>query len=200
LTFTRSIVIEGDLVPWKDERIPNSIRKIVDFAIQSSAYKPFKGSTVGHFAIKLSDTEFLTSVRKSNFNDLDKNGMVYVKTDGPDTVLAYGAKPSVGGQSQRIIFKDHEGMDCVVHFHCPLKENHPDDIRIVSQREVECGSHECGRNTSDNLKEFGNLKCVMLDNHGPNIVFNREIDPQEVISFIDRNFDLDKKTGGYNLI
>ena len=199
LTFTRSTVIEGDLVSWKDERIPDSIRKIVDFAIQSSAYKPFKGSTVGHFAIKLSDTEFLTSIRKSNFNDLDKNGMVYVKTDGPDTVLAYGAKPSVGGQSQRIIFKDHEGMDCVVHFHCPLKENHPDDIRIVSQREVECGSHECGRNTSDNLKEFGNLKCVMLDNHGPNIVFNRNIDPQEVISFIDRNFDLDKKTGGYNL-
>ena len=82
---------------------------------------------------------------KSNFNDLDKNGMVYVKTDGPDTVLAYGAKPSVGGQSQRIIFNDHIGMDCVVHFHCPLKSNHVDDIPIVSQREVECGSHQCGK-------------------------------------------------------
>lgn len=39
----------------------------------------------------------------------------------------------------------------------------------------------------------------MLDNHGPNIVFNRNVDPQEVINFIERNFDLTKKTGGYNL-
>ena len=200
LTFTRSTVIEGKPVSWNDDRIPNSIRTVVNYAINNTAYKPFNGATVGHFAIKLSDTEFLTSIRKSNFNDLDKNGMVYVKTDGPDTVLAYGAKPSVGGQSQRIIFNDHIGMDCVVHFHCPLKQDHVDDIPIVSQREVECGSHQCGKNTSDNLKSIGNLKCVMLDNHGPNIVFNNTIDPVEVIDFIERNFDLDKKTGGYNLI
>lgn len=199
LTFTRSTVIEGSAVSWQDSRIPESLRKIVMYAVNNKAYKPFNGATVGHFAIKLSDTEFLTSIRKSNFNDLEKNGMVYVKTDGPDTVLAYGAKPSVGGQSQRIIFKDHKGMDCVVHFHCPLKKDCVDDIPIASQREVECGSHECGKNTSDNLKQFGNLKCVMLDNHGPNIVFNKNIDPSEVIEFIERNFDLNEKTGGYNL-
>jgi hypothetical protein len=29
--------------------------------------------------------------------------------------------------------------------------------------------------------------------------FNRDIYPQEVIDFIERNFDLSKKTGGYNL-
>lgn len=202
LTFTQSTVVDGKPVNWNDERIPNSIRTVVNYCINGNAYKPFNGSTVGHFAIKLSDNEFLTSIRKSNFNDLDKIGMVYVKTDGPDTVLAYGAKPSVGGQSQRIVFRNHENMDCIVHFHSPLRPNHPCAIPIVSQREVECGSHQCGKNTSDNLKEFtlfGGLKAVMLDNHGPNIVFNRNIDPQKVIDFIDFNFDLTKKTGGYNL-
>jgi len=202
LTFTQSTVVDGKPVDWNDERIPNSIRTVVNYCINGNAYKPFNGSTVGHFAIKLSDNEFLTSIRKSNFNDLDKIGMVYVKTDGPDTVLAYGAKPSVGGQSQRIVFRNHENMDCIVHFHSPLRPNHPCAIPVVSQREVECGSHQCGKNTSDNLKEFtlfGGLKAVMLDNHGPNIVFNRNIDPQKVIDFIDFNFDLTKKTGGYNL-
>jgi hypothetical protein len=199
LTFTQSTVIASDTVKWSDERIPDSIRKVVDHCIESNAYKPFKNSTVGHFAIKLSDTEFLTSIRKSNFNDLDKIGMVYVKTDGPDTVLAYGAKPSVGGQSQRIVFREHEGMDCIVHFHSPLKENPRDEIPVVSQREVECGSHQCGQNTSTNLKDFGFCKVVMLDQHGPNIVFNRDTDPSIIIDFITANFDLNEKTGGYNI-
>lgn len=199
LTFTQSTVIDGKPVSWVDTRIPNSIRTVVNYCIEKNAYKPFNNSTVGHFAIKLSDTEFLTSIRKSNFNDLDKIGMVYVKTDGPDTVLAYGAKPSVGGQSQRIVFKNHIGFDCIVHFHSPLKDNHRDNIPIVSQRAVECGSTQCGRNTSDGLEQFGNLKAVMLDKHGPNIVFNQNIDPQEVINFIDANFALDQKTGGYNI-
>jgi hypothetical protein len=199
LTFTQSTVVAGEPVSWTDPRIPDSIRTVVNYCIKGNAYKVFNGSTVGHFAVKLSDNEFLTSIRKSNFNDLDKNGMVYVKTDGPDTVIAYGAKPSVGGQSQRIVFRNHEGMDCIVHFHSPLKDNHVDNIPVVSQREVECGSHQCGKNTSDNLKQFGNLKAVMLKHHGPNIVFNRNINPNEVIDFIERNFDLTQKTGGYNL-
>lgn len=202
LTFTQSTVVEGKPVNWNDERIPASLRTVVDYCIKGNAYKPFHDSTVGHFAIKLSDTEFLTSIRRSNFNKLAETGMVYVKTDGPDTVLAYGAKPSVGGQSQRIVFREHPGMDCIVHFHSPLKENHRDNIPVKSQREVECGSHQCGKQTSDGLKEFGqfgNLKAVYLDQHGPNIVFNKNIDPQEVINFIESNFDLSKKTGGYNL-
>lgn len=196
LSFTRSTVVAGDAVPWTDSRVPNSLRAVVDHCIKGEAYKPFNGATVGHFACKLSEIEFLTSIRKSNFKDLDKNGLVYVKTDGPDTVLAYGSRPSVGGQSQRIIFNDHPEADCVVHFHCPLRGRH-DDIPVVSQREVECGSHECGNNTSKGLRQFGNLKCVMLDNHGPNIVFSKNIDPQEVINFISKNFDLSLKTGGY---
>lgn len=198
LTFTQSTVVDGSPVPWNDSRVPESLRTIVNHCIHGNAYKPFHNSTAGHFAVKLSDNEFLTSIRKSNFNNLEKNGLVYVKTSGPDTVIAYGAKPSVGGQSQRIVFNDHPGYDCIVHFHSPLKPNHRDKIKSVSQREVECGSHQCGKNTSNGLIEFfGPIKCVMLDNHGPNIVFNKNIDPNVVIDFIDANFDLSLKSGGY---
>ncbi|RDJ35562.1 MAG: hypothetical protein DWQ19_12155 [Crenarchaeota archaeon] len=65
----------------------------------------------------------------------------------------------------------------------------------MSQREFECGSHECGNNTSKGLQQFGNLYAVYLDQHGPNIVFNSAIDPNEVIKFIEENFDLSQKTG-----
>lgn len=195
LTFTRSTVVKGEAVPWESELIPDSLRKVVNYCIAKHAYKPFNGSTAGHFAMKLNDTTFLTSIRKTNFNSLNEIGLVQIVTDGPDTVLAYGAKPSVGGQSQRIVFKDHPDYNCIVHFHCPIK---PDSqVPTVSQREFECGSHECGNNTSKGLKQFGNLSAVYLDQHGPNIVFHSGIDPNEVIRFIEENFDLSQKTGGF---
>lgn len=197
LTFTQSTVIQGESVPWESDLIPSSLREVVNYCIAQGAYKPFRGSTAGHFAVKLSDTEFLTSKRKTDFNNLPSLGLVRIKTDGPDTVLAYGAKPSVGGQSQRIVFKDHPDCDCIVHFHCPMKPGK--QIPSRSQREFECGSHQCGQNTSNGLQKFGNLYAVYLDQHGPNIVFNKNINPQEVISFIEENFDLSAKTGGYNL-
>lgn len=213
LTFTRSTVVAGESVPWSSHEVPESLRKVVEHLIAKSAYKPFRGATVGHFAAKLSDNEFLTSKRKTNFNNLDKLGLVRIKTDGPDSVLAYGSKPSVGGQSQRIVFAEHPEYDCIVHAHVPMKPcggcNRNDwacacnrtlgnsTIPIVSQREFECGSHQCGQNTSTGLQKFGNLSAVMLDQHGPNIVFNSKINPQEVIDFIDANFDLSEKTGGH---
>lgn len=197
LTFTRSTIVNGTAIPWNSELIPSSLRKVINYCIEKGAYKPFRGATVGHFAVKLDDNTFLTSIRKSNFNDIEKNGLVKIKTDGPDNVFAYGHKPSVGGQSQRIIFADHKDKEynCIVHFHCPIKEGSL--VPIVSQREYECGSHECGKNTSNGLKQFGNLSAVYLDNHGPNIVFNKNINPEEVQKFIDDNFDLSSKTGGY---
>lgn len=195
LTFTRSTVVAGDPVAWNDARIPTSLRTVVDYCIKNNAYKPFRGSTVGHFAVKLDETTFLTSRRKTNFNDLNKLGLVLVKTDGPDSIIAYGSRPSVGGQSQRIVFSDHPGYDCIVHFHCPKNES--SDVPSVSQREFECGSHECGKNTSNGLKKFGNLKAVFLDEHGPNIIFHHSIDPNEVIAFICKHFKLESKTGGY---
>lgn len=193
-TFTRSTVNDGNTVPWDSALVPASLRTVVNHCIMRGAYKPFRGSTVGHFACKISDTVFLTSIRKSNFNNLDKTGLVRVISSGPDSVVAYGAKPSVGGQSQRIIFAEHPEYDCIVHFHSPRKSGSL--VPVASQWQHECGSHQCGQNTSRGLKKFGNLSAVFLDEHGPNIVFNRNIDPQEVIDFIEANFYLDEKTGG----
>lgn len=195
LTFTKSTVIDGQPIDWESEEVPDTLRTVVDWCVQQGAYKPFNGVTVGHFACKVNEETFLTSIRRSNFNKIYETGLVKVKTDGPDSVMAYGAKPSVGGQSQRIVFHEHTDYDCIVHFHCPIKLN--SEVPIASQREFECGSHECGQNTSSNLKRFGNLSAVYLENHGPNIVFNRSINPDEVIEFIDANFVLAEKTGGY---
>lgn len=197
LTFTKSTVVDGIPVSWDSEEVYPALRTVVDYCVEQGAYKVFNGATVGHFACKINDNTFLTSIRKTNFNDIKKNGLVKVVTDGPDSVIAYGAKPSVGGQSQRIVFSDHPNYDCIVHFHCPMKEGSLVPVR--SQREIECGSHSCGKNVSDNLGKFndGRISAVMLDNHGPNIVFHHSIDPQEVINFINDNFILEQKTGGF---
>ncbi len=197
LTFTRSTIVAGEPVAWESDFVPASLRAVVDHCIAQGAYQRFRGVTAGHFAIKIDDTTFLTSRRKTDFNDMKQVGLVKVKTDGPDSVIAYGSKPSVGGQSQRIIFTDHPDADCIVHFHCEKKADSL--VPTVSQREYECGSHECGRNTSRGLARFNDMLAVYLDQHGPNIVFNRSIDPQKVIDFIEANFDLSTKTGGYTV-
>lgn len=195
MSFTHSTVIGHEVTPWDSPLVYPTLRTVVDHCIKQGAYKPFNGATAGHFACKLADNVFLTSIRKTNFNDLPKIGLVKVVTDGPDSVTAYGAKPSVGGQSQRIVFHEHSEYDCIVHFHCEIKPG--SEVPVASQREFECGSHQCGQNTSNHLKKFGNLSAVYLDQHGPNIVFHHEIDPQEVINFIEANFDLSSKTGGF---
>lgn len=198
LTYTRSTVVPGEPVPWQSELIPDALRKVVDHCIARGAYKPVSGKTAGHFAVKLTDKTFLTSQRKTNFNDLDKLGLVRIETVGEDTVIAYGSKPSVGGQSQRIVFAKNPDADCIVHFHCEQK---PDSkVPTVPQKPFECGSMDCGTNTAQGLQSFGEIRAVNLDNHGPNIVFNHSIDPQEVINFIEDNFDLTKKSGGFQLV
>lgn len=196
-TFTRSTVVPGDLVKWDSKDIPETLRKVVDHCIQQGAYKPFLGKTAGHFAVKTKDGAVLTSVRKTNFNTLE--GLVKIEATGADTVIAHGFKPSVGGQSQRIIFNEHPEADCIVHFHCPPTK--AAILPIADQWPFECGSHQCGKNTSDHLTEIGlgdghMLKVVMLDNHGPNIVFNRNVPAEKVINFINDNFNLSEKTGG----
>lgn len=193
--FTRSEVVEGSGVPWTDSLVPASLRTVVDHCIAKGAYKPFNGSTVGHFAVKIGENKFLTSLRKSNFNNLQELALVHAV--GNTNVVSQGGKPSVGGQSQRIIFAEHPETDCIVHFHCPPKAGK--ELSVRSQRNFECGSMECGQNTSDGLREdLPGIKCVYLDNHGPNIVFNREMDPQKVIQFIDENFDLESSTDQIN--
>lgn len=195
-TFTRSTVVPGDSVPWSSDLIPANLREVVDHCIARGAYKPFRGATVGHFAVRVDGRTIVTSKRKHDFNRLAQEGMVLVEYEGRDKVIAHGAKPSVGGQSQRIVFEEHPETDCIVHFHAPMRPDAPARIPLADQWPHECGSHQCGENTSRNLKGFGNVKAVMLDEHGPNLVFSRDVPAAEVIAFIDANFDLSQKTGG----
>jgi hypothetical protein len=194
LRFTRSTVVPGAPVPWRSPEIPATLRAVVDHCVRRGAYKPFLGATVGHFAARGEAGTIVTSRRKTDFNRLDELGLVRVEPRGDDAVVAYGAKPSVGGQSQRIVFRDHPDADCIVHFHCPLRPG--SQVPIRSQRPYECGSHECGENTSSGLRALGVVKAVMLDRHGPNITFSRAADPALVIEFIERNFDLAARSGG----
>lgn len=195
--FTRSTVVAGPRVAWHSKDVPANLRAVVEHCIERGAYKPFRGVTAGHFAVKVGEGRFLTSARKENFNHLREKGLVNVVTQGDDDVIAVGAKPSVGGQSQRIVFADHahNRLECIVHFHCPLKEGAA--INLVQQEPYECGSHECGRNTSQGLREVADgVWAVMLDDHGPNIVFRKDVPARRVIDIIEANFDLDAKTGG----
>lgn len=196
LNFTKSTVVDEVMTPWSSDMVPKSLREVVDHCINRGAYKAFDGKTAGHFAVKVGDNQFLTSPRKRNFNDLGNIGLVSVEALDDDVVIAHGGKPSVGGQSQRIVFAEHEGLDCIVHFHSTRKATSA--VPVVSQREYECGSHECGRNTSRGLQEVEpGIHAVYLDNHGPNIVFHREVPSDVVIDFIERNFNLTEKSGGY---
>ncbi len=218
-TFTRSTVVDGVPVEWTSSEIPENLRTVVNHCIKNGAYKPFLGKTAGHFAVKINDHEILTTIRKTNFNELDKHGMVRVEYDGTHKVVAHGAKPSVGGMSQKIIFTEHPEAECIVHFHCPIKEysdwddnisqiHNPHgkrlrdkEISIRPQSPNECGSHQCGQNTSDGLAtvDLGDgdfLKMVYLDRHGPNIVFSRATPAEKVINYIDKTFNLSQKTGG----
>lgn len=196
-TFTRSTIVDGESIDWNSEEVPDSLRKVVNYCRNMGAYKTFNGSSVGHFAYKKSEDTFYTSKRKTDYNKLDEVGLVKVVSSGPESVVAHGSRPSVGGMSQRIIFSEHPEMDSIAHFHCKPKDINKLSVR--SQRENECGSMDCGKNTSDGLRlEEDGIKCVYLDKHGPNIVFNSSIDPQRVIDFIDRNFDLSKSTDDLN--
>lgn len=198
-TFTRSTVVDGPPVAWDDPNVPGNLREVVNHLIARGAYKPFRGATVGHFATKIDEGTILTSRRKRDFNRLPEEGLIRVEYEGDDRVIAYGGKPSVGGQSQRAIFRDHPELDCIAHAHVPLRPDAPDVIPVVEQWPNECGSHQCGQATSNGLRSFSDgapLKAVMLDNHGPNIVFARETPAAQVIAFIERNFALEQKTGG----
>lgn len=202
--FTRSQVVPGDLVSWGSDMVPESLRDVVNDCINAGAYKPFNGKTVGHFAFRGPGNEIITSIRKSNFNDLASTGMVRIESTSPDSVVAYGAKPSVGGQSQRSIFARHTDVDSIVHFHCPIKPEMRATVSTVSQAPYECGSHECGNNTSSGLmwhSYHGSMfKAVYLDGHGPNIAFNsKTTNPQAVKDFIHERFDLSVSTGAQRI-
>lgn len=196
--FTRTEVSDtGHLIQWKSSDVLETLRKVVDWCVKNNAYKAFNNVTVGHFGVRKSTDEngksvLLSSRRKQNFNNESNRDLVVVHFDGTSQV-AYGAKPSAGARSQFMVLSKYDDLDCIVHFHCPIKPHSMLPVR--SQREFECGSHQCGKNTVDGMIRVNkDLAAVMLDKHGPNVVFSSKADPAMVIDFIQSNFDLSKQS------
>ncbi len=199
-TFTRSTVLPGDLVSWVyDERVPDNLRRVVNYMVENGAYQVVQNATVGHFAVRGGVGKCFTSRRKTDYTKPEGLDLVEVEYQGIDEVIAYGAKPSVGGQSQRIIFDTHPDVDCIAHAHVEMRPDARDRDKIamdMGQWARECGSHDCGRSVSDLIPSVKGVRAVMIHNHGPNIVFPKETPAEEIIDFIDANFDLSRKTGG----
>lgn len=172
------------------EEMPSAFREVVEYCVRRGAYQPFLGVTVGHFAWRDGDTLW-SSRRKQDYTSPGGTDLVRVSFHGPSPV-AFGAKPSAGTRSQWQVLQDHPAFDCIIHFHVPMREG--SKVVVRPQHDFECGSHECGTNTSEGIQVFGGVGAVMLDKHGPNVVFRSSGDPHEVISFIEENFDLDKRS------
>lgn len=191
-TFVRTEIVGGpeDLVPWK--MAPVALQEVVNHCVKEGAYKPFNNVTVGHFGYKAADKILYSSRRRQNFNLPEARDLVKVDFSG-ERQVAYGAKPSAGARSQYEVLSRFTDLNCIVHFHCPLKAHSLVPVR--PQKDFECGSIQCGMNTAGGMVRVNkDLAVVMLDKHGPNIVFSDKADPQMVIDFINSNFTLSSQT------
>ena len=189
-TFTRTDVVGGTdkLIAWNSPSVPETLRNVVDWCVSQGAYKAFNDVTVGHFGMKVGGNTLISSRRRQNFNRPECRDLVQVDFVN-ERQVAHGAKPSAGARSQYEVLSRYDDLNCIVHFHCPMKSHSLVPVR--SQKEFECGSHQCGINTATGMVRINqHLAAVMLDKHGPNIVFSDKADPQMVIDFIRSNFTL----------
>ncbi len=196
--FTRTTIKDGIFLPWHSLGIPDVLQNVVDWCVENGAYEAFNNVTVGHFGFKPDPKmqSLYSSRRKKNFNNVADRDLVLVDFQ-KDEQIAWGAKPSAGARSQYIVLSKFDDLNCIVHFHCPLKPTSkiPQVGAQRPQKLFECGSHQCGLNTADGMVRVNkNLAVVMLDKHGPNIVFSASARPEMVIDFIRENFDLTKRT------
>lgn len=203
LTYTNTNFIEGGNIPFSSA--PESFKEIINYLIDNGGFIENNGNgfTPGHFCYKLADNLFVSSQRKVNHNKVIENGMTLVKVDninGEDKFTAIGThKPSVGARSQWLLLNSHKEFDCIVHTHTPVKSGQL--VNKASQKPFQCGSFECGMNTVNNLNEvkmtcgdsYARIMYVMLDKHGPNILFRSKDNPNLIIDFISKTFDLGKK-------
>lgn len=204
--FTRTEMCQGRLTPFA--RAPEVFKKVVNHCIDRNAYTSFNDTTVGHFGFRPPATfgrvpnSLFSSRRKQNYNKVGGTDLIYVNFDS-DVPKAYHGKtvtkPSAGVRSQHELLAAYPEFDSVVHFHCPLKSGHIENITIRQQKYFECGSQQCGENTTAGIRVFskGNTRiaAVMLEKHGPNILFNSDTSTaSDVIDFIEENFNLSERT------
>lgn len=201
LTFNRTTLVEGErAVPLKlDEEgsIPDNFIPVLGRLIKHGAFKEFNGRTAGHFGciVEGKDYQRISSVRKVNHNNVLSEGMskIFIAPDGDIAVM--GGKASVGEHTQQAIYDAlGDKVHSIVHFHCPPSKQFLNSIPVREQFSFECGSNECGMNTVSGMKEIiKGVWVVHLENHGPNIAFCKDVDPEKLFSFIQFNWDLSKK-------
>jgi hypothetical protein len=167
----------------------------------------------------------VSSIRKANHNLVFEEGAARILGEQDGMILAEGGKPSVGEHTQDQIYTEiNENLakdtpdaqvHSIVHFHSPLKKLEKvvhkgqaalrSAVPIRGQMMYECGSDQCGINTATGMMHmkgltddgrYAGIWAVHLRGHGPNIAFNRNVDPKVVIEFIQKHWDVDRKTGG----
>lgn len=212
LDFIRTRMVPGDKADLvklhKKGKIPSNFLPVLQHAIQKGAFKvlPWAERTSGHFGCVVLDKglDFIrvSSVRKVNHNKVLDEGVVKIVSDDGNSIIARGGKPSVGEHTQRMIYEQIKAhgyeVHSILHFHCPLRKTSGIiDIPTAAQRPYECGSVQCGLNTSTNMMQIEDgIWAVHLEGHGPNIAWHRDVDPQKVIDFIEGDWDLSQKSGG----
>lgn len=204
LTFNRTELVGGepaDIQALADGgNIPENFVAVMKHLIANNAFKTFRGKTSGHFGCKVDGMPFdrISSIRKVNHNNIFQDGVAKIfRKDG--VIVAEGGKPSVGEHTQQMIYDElGDNAHSIVHFHCPIREgiSHvPFETR--EQKPFECGSNECAINCVSGIKKVEEgIWVVHLDNHGPNIAFSKTVNSSNVINFIEKYWDLSKKTGG----
>ena len=205
LTFNRTSVVPGDKANlealFDSGSIPENFLSVMGSLVLNNAFKPFRGKTSGHFGCKVRGKEFdrISSIRKVDHNMVFEEGMakIFVKEG---EIVAMGGKPSVGEHTQQMIYDElGDKVHSIVHIHSPIRSG-IDYIpfKIKGQKPFECGSNECGTNTASGMENVGidGIFAVHLENHGPNIAFHKDVNPQKVIDFIDLYWDLSDKEGG----
>ncbi len=204
LTFVRTTMREGERANVRElyaqGKIPQNFVPVLEHLIARGGFKSFLGKTSGHFGCFVDGEPYVrvSSVRKTDHNRVLEDGMAKIFGDEDGSIIAAGARPSVGEHTQQQIYERFaDKVHAIVHVHCPLTREGEQMIPTASQKPFECGSNECGFNTASNMREIEpGIYAVQLDGHGPNIAFHRDVDAACVINFVDRYVDFSKKTGG----
>lgn len=191
LTYNKTNLIQTDNVNMTVT--PKTFQNVIEFLVYNGGFIEDNGNgfTPGHFCYKWSDDSFLSSQRKTNHNNVFKQGLTWTikPIHSTSKIIALGThKPSVGATSQRLLFEQYPKYDCIVHTHNPLKLT--STINRISQYNFQCGSIECGKNTLSGMHFNNNIGAVYLEKHGVNIMFKSTDDPNKIIDFIKNNLQL----------
>ena len=70
------------------------------------------------------------------------------------------------------------------------------EVVLEKRADVPKGRRLAALRHDHRILDHQGILAVMLDNHGPNIVYRKDVPAERVIAFIERHFELMAKTGG----